>query len=111
MSYSEIKQEVNVDHYANVCRDWRIEKSYKKDPNDEEKDFLIVHSGTDGVSIATRASNNSFIHLETKEIESLIKELKNTISFSKDAKATMQEYWDRKNGAYGFLQNIKKKFE
>lgn len=108
--YAEIKQEINVDHYANVCRDWRIEKYWKDNPTIDEKELLVVHSGTDGVSIATKSSNNSFIHLDTDEVKKLIKELQNSIGFSKDAKATMIEYWDRKNGSYSLLKNIQNKF-
>lgn len=101
----KIEKTTNVDNYANVCRDWRI----VFDSPYIENDLLVVHSGTDGVSIATRGCNNSFVRLDEEAVKSLIKELQNSIKFSSAAKADMAAYWDIKNEDY--IGTMKKKFE
>jgi hypothetical protein len=88
-----IKESENTDKWHNVCRDWRIEKEHvPADPY-----LLVVHSGSDGVSVSTRSSNNGFVHLDEEEVLALIKELERSIKYSKAAKAHMADYWEERN--------------
>lgn len=111
---NKITCETNVDHYCNVNRQWRIDsldkEGKKLNYTDPNFTFLIVNSGTDGISIATKSSNNGFFHLTPTEVKKLILELKNSIPFSKEASFTMTSYWAAKNGCHSLLQSIKNKF-
>lgn len=93
----------NVDHYANVCRSFIFEKEYNA--------LLIVHSGTDGISISTKSSNNGFVRLETDEVKQLIAELEHAIGFSRQAQNDMADFWEAKNNAYGMIDRLRMKFK
>lgn len=93
----------NVDHYCNVCRSFAIYGGYK------DQDSLIIHSGTDGVAIRVSAINNGYFSLDREAVQSLIKELKHSVSYSQQAQETMAKYWAIKNSVPGVLSEIKRR--
>lgn len=81
----------NTDQYMNISRNFRIDKG------DKYPEHVVLTSGSNGVSIATKSSNNGFVNLDTNEVAALIKELMGAIGFSKSALSVMRAYWDAKN--------------
>ena len=94
MNHGVISSSENIDQYMNIVRDWRITKKFPS-----EDILLIIHSGTDGISVATKSSNNGFVHLTMEEVNLFIAELYSAITFTTDSKVKARKYWDLHNEA------------
>jgi hypothetical protein len=100
-------EHVNTDQYANVCREWMIEKKWNQDLSDH----VIVHSGTDGISLRVQGTNNGYVHLDKDLAKQLARELLKSIKFSHLAKLDCSEIWAAKNNAYKMLNELRDKWK
>ncbi len=100
MSDFEVTQ--NIDPYANICRMFVLKTG---------DDLLRVHSGTDGISLATKAWNNSHYSLDRADCEKLIQELIYAIEFSEQAKKDCAAIWAAKNNLSNRIGEIRKQYK
>lgn len=95
-----------ADHYGNVCKTFSMVSS-----NDLWEERIVIMSGSDGISIATKSPNNSHVRLGAKDIVTLCLELLKSVDFSRKAKNDCAEIWAAKNNAYDQLKEIQKRYK
>ena len=116
MSDLKIELSGGADHYCNICRCFSMKKVDDKtgEPyhhNNVWFETVVIMSGSDGTSIATKSSNNSHVRLNTNDIKALIKELKHAIGFSGDAKRDSAAHWTAVNNEYENRLEVQKKYK
>ena len=86
-----VKVKASTDHYGNHCREWRAERN---------EDRILIHSGTDGISIAVKGANNGFTRLDSRLVEALRIELGGVVPYSRRVAKLWRNFWRRKNEEY-----------
>lgn len=97
--------QINVDPYNNISR---IFKLITDDVFD--KQTVLITSGSNGISIFTKSSNNNHVSLTPQDVEMLIIELQKVIPFSKEAREDAAAYWTAKNAQYAAANEIREKW-
>lgn len=93
----------NVDQYANVTRQFRYDAGER---GFSAEKHLIITSGSDGMSIATKSSDG-WIRLDEKMVKEMIKELSQIVKLTKDAQKDASSFWAATNGACDKLKEIR----